>query len=157
MAEELEHGSLSFSKAVHLDTWRLRVYLGDVRTGGARAAAVAPDAGLTGWLGKCDYDMLRWLVEEGCPKDSSAWSASTSGKYGAVDVERLKWAHEQGLRLSEQWEAAIARNDPSARWLRENGCQFDEAVYLALRHTRYLMTCFYSLWRSAVLLRQQRN
>ena len=102
--------------------------------------------GLTRLAGEnCDYDMLRWLVEEGCPIQTDPDCLerfATSGKYGAVDVERLKWAHEQGLQLSEAVaEAAIARNDlASARWLRENGCQgftFDSAVYLALRHTRY--------------------
>ncbi len=90
---------------------------------------------------ECHYDMLRWLLKEGCPKDSQCLELfATSRKHGTVDVERLKWAQEEGLRLSELvMEAAIERNDlESARWLYENGCPIpDEAVYLALRHTRY--------------------
>ena len=89
---------------------------------------------------KCDYDMLRWLLKEGCPFDSFTLELfATSGEYDALDVQRLKWAQEQGLQLSEPvMEAAIVRNDlASARWLHENGCPIsDAAVYLALRHTR---------------------
>ena len=117
-------------------------YLGDVWTGGARTwLAVAPDAGVyRDGRRKCDYDMLRWLLKEGCPFDSFTLELfATSGKYDALDVQRLKWAQEQGLQLSEPvMEAAIVRNDlASARWLHENGCPIsDAAVYLALRHTR---------------------
>ena len=78
-------------------------------------------------------DVLKWLFEKGCPMDLNLCTLGERCALGAVfsgNVHMLQWMKDNGMtgewRESHMFSAANSGSLEVVKWLRANGCQWDE-------------------------------
>ena len=78
-------------------------------------------------------DVLKWLFEKGCPMDLNLCTLGERCALGAVfsgNVHMLQWMKDNGMtgewRESHMFSAANSGSLEVVKWLRANGCPWDE-------------------------------
>ena len=82
-------------------------------------------------------DVLKWLFEKGCPMDLNLCTLGERCALGAVfsgNVHMLQWMKDNGMtgewRESHMFSAANSGSLEVVKWLRANGCPWDEKACL---------------------------